>query len=132
MSLENLIKVRLPARRVAVHAGDLQLHPGHARFGEAADSAGEPAAAGEPLQGAEAADQGRGQGTMEDRWRGSGDGTCHSGYRIYLTTPWDQGKIVTISDIRHEAITYLEVVIRNAGARKWSGDAATPRGRGPR
>ena len=37
----------------------MQLHPRHAGLGQAADPAREPAAAGEPLQGAEAADQGR-------------------------------------------------------------------------
>ena len=62
------------ARGAAVHAGDLQLHPGHARVGAAAGAAGEPAAAGEPLQRAEAPDQGReerGQGEVEGRRRGS-------------------------------------------------------------
>ena len=47
----------LSARRVAVHANDIQLHPGHAGLGEAADPAREPPAAGESLREAEAGDQ---------------------------------------------------------------------------
>ena len=48
----------LSARSIAVHANDIQLHPGHAGLGEDADPAREPPAAGEPLREAEAGDQG--------------------------------------------------------------------------